>query len=256
MRAFAVPGAAVQRVSDREEQMSTDNAVPMANVQEMHVVHTMFRREFGLTPALVRGVADGDLARARVVAEHVDIMLSALIGHHEGEDIGLWPRLLERVSDELAPLVHVMEEQHEQLHAVCDELAGAVRSWRVNGSSTQGTMVAGIADRLNRIAFEHMRLEEETILPLAERHITAADWAELGGHGASVTPRDRLDLQFGMTLYEGDPVVMKGLLKGAPLRVRVLMPMRSRRRYRAYAKKLHGTARPPRAGRRDERPRG
>ncbi|WUD78025.1 hemerythrin domain-containing protein [Streptomyces sp. NBC_00510] len=236
--------------------MSTGNAVPMANVQEMHVVHTMFRREFGLTPALVRGVADGDLARARVVAEHLDIMLSALIGHHEGEDIGLWPRLLERVSDELVPLVHVMEAQHEQLHAVCGELAGAVRAWRVGGSSAQGAAVAGITDRLNRIAFEHMRLEEETILPPAERHITAAEWAELGGHGTSMTPRDRLDPRFGMTLYEGDPVVMKGLLKGAPLRVRVLMPMRCRRRYRAYAKKLNGTARPPRVGRRVERPRG
>ncbi|MFE0631320.1 hemerythrin domain-containing protein [Streptomyces sp. NPDC058864] len=230
--------------------MSSDNAVPMANVKEMHVVHTMFRREFGLTPALVRGVADGDLARTRIVAEHIDIMLSALIGHHEGEDIGLWPRLLERVSGELTPLVHVMEEQHEQLHTVCDELAAAVRSWRATGDSVRGNEVAELADRLNRIAFEHMRLEEETILPLAEKHITAAEWAELGGHGAARTSPDRLDLQFGMTLYEGDPDVMKGLLKGAPLRVRLLMPVRSRRRYRAYARKLHGTATPPRIGRR------
>ncbi|MFE2544684.1 hemerythrin domain-containing protein [Actinacidiphila glaucinigra] len=230
--------------------MSTDNAVPMANVKEMHVVHTMFRREFGLTPALVRGVADGDLTRTRIVAEHIDIMLSALTGHHEGEDIGLWPRLLERVSGELAPLVHVMEEQHERLHAVCDELAGAVRSWRVSGDLVRGKEVAEIADRLNRVAFEHMQLEEESILPLAEKHITAAEWAELGRHGTSRTSPERLDLQFGMTLYEGDPAVMKGLLKGAPLRVRVLMPMRCRRRYRAYARQLHGTATPPRVGRR------
>ncbi|MEU4096448.1 hemerythrin domain-containing protein [Streptomyces sp. NPDC026673] len=227
--------------------MSTDHAVPMANVKEMYVVHTMFRREFGLTPGLVRGVAEGDLARTRIVAEHIDIMLAALTSHHEGEDIGLWPRLLERVSAELAPLVHVMEEQHEQLHAACDDLAEAVRSWRATGSAARGEEVAAIADRLNRIAFEHMRLEEETILPLAAQHVTAAEWAELGGHGISVTPKDRLALQFGMTLYEGDPEVMKGLLKGAPLRVRVLMPMKCRRRYRAYARRLHGTATPPRA---------
>ncbi|MGW3247884.1 hemerythrin domain-containing protein [Streptomyces sp. NPDC001070] len=90
--------------------MSTDIATPMANVKDMHVVHTMFRREFGLTPALVRKVADGDLARTQVVADHIDIMLAALTTHHEGEDIGLWPRLMERVSGELVSLVHVMEE--------------------------------------------------------------------------------------------------------------------------------------------------
>lgn len=85
-----------------------------------------------------------------------------------------------------------------------------------------------------------MQLTEEA-RPLAEKYITATGWAELGSHRASVMPRNRLDLPFGVTVYE-NPDVMKGLLKGAPLRVRVLMPMRCRE----YAKRLHGTASPPR----------
>ena len=47
------------------------------DTRDMVVVHTAFRREFGLAPALVRGVATGDRRRAGVVAQHLD-MLTAM----------------------------------------------------------------------------------------------------------------------------------------------------------------------------------
>ncbi|MFC8076691.1 hypothetical protein ACFUN8_14280 [Streptomyces sp. NPDC057307] len=40
-----------------------------ADVRDMYMAHTMFRREIGLAPALVRGVESGNAERAGVVAD-------------------------------------------------------------------------------------------------------------------------------------------------------------------------------------------
>ena len=47
---------------------------PLADVRDMYLAHVMFRREIGLAPALIHGVADGDAARAAVVAAHLRLV--------------------------------------------------------------------------------------------------------------------------------------------------------------------------------------
>ena len=42
--------------------------------------------------------------------------------HHGGEDRLLWPRLLQRVGEESAPIVPLMEAQHESISAQLDEV--------------------------------------------------------------------------------------------------------------------------------------
>ena len=54
------------------------------DTRDMVVVHTAFRREFGLAPALVRGVAPGDQRRADVVADHLEMLTAMLHHHHAG----------------------------------------------------------------------------------------------------------------------------------------------------------------------------
>ena len=77
---------------------TTIPAGPLADVRDMYVVHRAFRREFGLLPDLIRDVISGDVARAEVVASHLDLVLAGLHMHHTGEDVVLWPLLLERVA--------------------------------------------------------------------------------------------------------------------------------------------------------------
>jgi hypothetical protein len=50
--------------------MDADTASDRPLIQQMVVIHRVFRREFGLLPALIRGVVADDLDRARVVAAH------------------------------------------------------------------------------------------------------------------------------------------------------------------------------------------
>ncbi|MEV5174323.1 hypothetical protein AB0L10_25340 [Streptomyces flaveolus] len=93
-----------------------------------------------------------------------------------------------------------------------------------------------------------MATEEEQVLPLARKHVTAAEWKQIGEHGMAETPKRELPLVFGMAMYEGDPAVIKAVLAGAPLPVRLLVPVIGRRRYAAHAKRVHGTPTPARLG--------
>lgn len=75
---------------------------PFADEREMHLLHKMFRREIGLLPALVRRVASNDTERSAVIAHHAGLVPSMLHHHHSGEDAHAWPKLLERVPEDVA----------------------------------------------------------------------------------------------------------------------------------------------------------
>jgi hemerythrin-like domain-containing protein len=120
--------------------MST--AAPGVDTREMIAVHSAFRREFRLAPALVRGVAPGDVTRAEVVADHLELIGTFLHHHHDGEDRLLWPKLLERVPAELTSTVELMERQHEGVHAVIEEMTATLARWRADAGQTDRDQLA------------------------------------------------------------------------------------------------------------------
>ncbi|MEV4756996.1 hemerythrin domain-containing protein [Micromonospora sp. NPDC049559] len=218
----------------------------MADVRDMYMAHAMLRREFSLLPQLVRSVAPGDANRAEAVAAHADLICHLLHRHHEGEDLLLWPRLHERGGAEAEAIVPTMEMQHAAIEEAHAEVVRLLPGWRATGQG--GDELAEVFERLYDVLAEHMALEEREILPLAERHVTAAEWKQLGEHGMAGVPKKQLPLGFGMAMYEGDPEVIKALLKEVPLPARLLLPVMAPRLYAAYAKRIHGTRTPPRVG--------
>jgi len=219
---------------------------PMADVRDMYMAHAALRREFRLLPQLIRDVAPGDTARAEVVGAHAELICRILHTHHEGEDLLLWPKLLQRGGDEAASIVPMMEEQHQAIDKALAEATGLLPAWRSTGQESEE--LAGVFEVLLAVLLTHMTTEEKWILPLAEKHVTAAEWRELGEHGMAATPKRDLPLAFGMAMYEGDPAVIKAVLGHAPLPVRLLVPVIGRRRYAAHARRVHGTTRPARMG--------
>lgn len=134
------------------------------DTRDMVVVHTAFRREFGLAPALVRGVATGDRRRAGVVAQHLD-MLTAMLHHpHAGEDRLLWPKLHERVAADVAPVVALMEEQHGRIHAANDRVMADVARWRTEASEDDREALATSLEEVDAALTEHLAAEEEPFM--------------------------------------------------------------------------------------------
>ncbi|WP_431946084.1 hemerythrin domain-containing protein [Actinacidiphila sp. bgisy167] len=219
---------------------------PMADTRDMYMAHAGLRREFRLLPDLIRSVRPGDTQRAEVVGSHAVLICDLLHGHHEGEDLLLWPKLAERGGAEAAAIVPTMEEQHHAIDELYKEATGLLPGWRSTGQG--GAALAEVFQQLATVLEEHMALEEREILPLVEKHVTAKEWHALGEHGMAAIPKNLLPLVLGVAAYEADPQVLKGVLASAPLPVRLLVPILARRKYAAHAKRVHGTATPPRIG--------
>lgn len=210
----------------------------------MGVVHSMYRREFRLAGEAVRGVAPGDTARAAVVAEHLQLIHGSLHHHHTAEDDLLWPKLLERVPEELSPLVHLMEQQHATVEALLEEIADVLPRWRSTADVLDRDGLADLHDRLHLHLVEHMDAEEERLLPIASRTVTQEEWEEMGAAARSGTARSRSLLVLGMIAHDGDPEVVSLMLAGAPAPIRWLLPRLARRSYRRHARVVHGTPTP------------
>jgi hypothetical protein len=63
------------------------------NTLDIVLVRRVFHREFRDVLALIEDVQAGDVARARVVGDHVVFLVSALHHHHMAEDELVWPTL-------------------------------------------------------------------------------------------------------------------------------------------------------------------
>jgi hemerythrin-like domain-containing protein len=169
---------------------------PMGDLRGMYMAHTMMRREFRLLPPAVRDVAPGDNRSAAVVADHVQKVCLILGLHHEDEDAVLWPLLWERGAEQAATIVPSME-QHHGIAAALHNVHALVPAWQSTAQDGEN-LAASIDALLDRLP-EHMALEKKEILPLAEKFVTAAEWARLGERALSETPKKDLPLGLGMS---------------------------------------------------------
>jgi hemerythrin-like domain-containing protein len=213
--------------------------------REMVMVHTAVLREFGHLPELVRGVVEGDRGRAKIVADHIELISTVLHHHHKGEDRALWPRLLERCPEEVAPLVHGMETHHERIAALLSELTNGIAAWRADANAASCDTVVRTLESLLPVLREHLDAEVKYVLPLVEKHITGDEWDAMVAEGAGELPQDQLPLVLGVMMYEGDPVAVKDALDNLPAEVRPVIAETAPRLYGDYAEGVYGTRTPP-----------
>jgi iron-sulfur cluster repair protein YtfE (RIC family) len=214
------------------------------DTRDMIVVHTAFRREFRLAPGLVRTTSVGDLSRAAIVAAHLELMTGFVQLHHMEEDRLLWPKLLDRASDQLATVVTVAQTQHKQIHDLVASVEALGLRWTRRAAAAEREELANVLDQLYVLLKEHLDAEEQHILPLAARWLSPAEWYQLGEEAMSELPRKKLALIFGMLMYQGNPEVISSILAHAPLLPRLLMPALGPRAYARYARRVHGTTKP------------
>lgn len=225
--------------------MTTLTAEPyLIDTRDMTAVHTIFRREFGLAADLVRRVPAGDLDRARTVDAHLELIGRVLHHHHEAEDDYLWPLLLQRVPDELEPIVLLMEEHHQRIGAVLTRIEQLRPYWVVAPTAARTAELAALYEEHHAVLLEHLDAEENELLPIAARSLTQLEWHGLGERAMAGNSRSDMPLIFGMLAYGADPVVLAGMVANAPLLLRLLVPTLGRRAFRKHALRVHGTSTP------------
>jgi hemerythrin-like domain-containing protein len=223
-----------------KEKSMSKTASPYADVRGMYIVHAVVRREFALLPPLVREVAEDDKERSRLVADHIGLLLLMVHEHHSGEDKVLWPSLLRRAPKEVDPVVHLVEGHHQNIEAISLDVDALLTAWRDSPAGLAGESLAEALERLTAALYEHMRLEEELILPLVERHIFASEWEAMVADGVARIPLGLGPLVVGMLMYEGGQDALPPALHHTAGEA-------AQQAYAARARLLYGTATPPRS---------
>ena len=98
--------------------------------------------------------------------------------HHPKEDRYLFARLAERHAA-AKPLIEALQAEHVEGARRIRDLERALLfledRWPVGAREFRA-----LADDYARFHWDHMRAEEHTLLPLAEKHLSDADWKEIG----------------------------------------------------------------------------
>jgi hemerythrin-like domain-containing protein len=217
---------------------------PPADTRDMVMAHDMFRREIGLTPALVLGVHAGDVERAEIVADHITLVDSVLYHHHHGEDEHLWPLLRSRAGAEVERIVRVMEGQHEEIEKLNAEVTAGLAAWRSTADARAGAALADMIERQWRALVDHMALEEEQVLPLIERHLTAAEWRQVVASSAGDVAPEQMPLIFGMMMYETDPDVVREVVAHMPPELGPVIVDAAATAFAEHSMRVHGSATP------------
>ncbi|GAA3104507.1 hypothetical protein GCM10010464_79670 [Pseudonocardia yunnanensis] len=218
------------------------------DAREMDMLHRMFRREFSLMPRVVQSAGNGGQERVDTVADHIDFVADALHGHHGFEDAQVWPILRERGAVDIVPHVRHVEEQHKEIERAAAELDEAVTCWRGDATAGGRERVSAALDRMLPVLLEHMRFEEENVVPIMEKCIALAEWNQMIQASAAehLAPSD-MPLMFGMTMYEGDPEIVDAAISNMPAEIGPIIRRTAAQAFATHAEKIHGTSTPPRS---------
>ena len=208
-------------------------------VQEMVVIHRIFRREFPMLADLIRRCPDGDIRWAQSIGEHADFITTALHYHHTAEDEYLWPLLRQRAQPG-AGLVQRMEQQHQAVTAHITRAEHLLVDWRQAPASALGNELATTVTSLSGSLIEHLDEEEARILPLVSDHVTPAEWGELGQLSFEKFPRSALPIMLGQMLESATAAEAELFLRKLPAFVPVLWQLAGRRRYDRYIRRVRG----------------
>jgi len=162
-------------------------------------MHRVFRTALAQAPDLIGSVAPGASDRRALVGAYYANVLRLLHAHHDGEDLLLTPKLVER-NPRHAEQISTVAAQHRQVQPLIDATEAGIAAWHDNPGSTSALLAA--AGELNAALTAHLDIEEQQILPLASQCVNVMEWGELPAHGLGNFDGDKLWLVLGLIRAE------------------------------------------------------
>lgn len=206
-------------------------------------IHRMYRASFGEAAALVGGVAEGDVAHADVVGDHLSMLSVSLHAHHEFEDEHLWDTLETR-APACGGHVERMKEQHAEMLVHLKELDAALPAWRASGRATDAAGVLAALEGINAALTVHLPDEEQHIVPVMERVLTQKEVDAASVHGRRATPKGKTWAQLGAILAAQPDGGRAWQHEHLPAPFRLVWRLVGRRDYERNRAELVGAERP------------
>jgi hypothetical protein len=190
--------------------LSVDDA-PMTDTSDMPLVHDAFRRGLGEARSQLGFIDDGDAERAAHFAAYMTDLLFLLHAHHHGEDVLMYPLLVERVPEQSA-LWARMEEQHGSVEAAVDAATSAAAVYGASARRVDADALADACEALLDQLQTHLGEEETDVMPIAARVVTPEEYGRLPAHAMTSYEGDRIWLPFGLATEAFPPAVLDRIL--------------------------------------------
>lgn len=221
--------------------MAESIAPPLADTSDMIEMHRVFRDCFGQPSRLVGSVAAGDSERAAVVASYYANVLRLLRGHHEGEDLLVTPKLLQRNPDQ-AELIGRIASQHADVVGLIDDAEQRLDAWAQSPDGPAQTELIQALERLDAVLTAHLDAEEAEILPIAARSMNVVEWGELPSDGMQRFGGDKLWLIMGLIRDELSTEHRAQMDEHMPPPVAAMWADSGQVMYAEFMERLHGHA--------------
>ena len=128
-----------------------------------------------LTPDLTSYLTVHRCLRAAALARYWKGYAGEVLAHHTIEDVIFFPALVERVPV-AAELIGRTDKDHDHLDHLMEEIGQAMAALAAGDDAGRVTpLLADLAEHMDA----HLGFEDEDVLPLFERHFTAAEYAAL-----------------------------------------------------------------------------
>jgi hypothetical protein len=134
-----------------------------------------------------------------------------------------------------------MEADHERVDELAAVLDPQLTRWAATADRAAGAELAATLTELRDIVLRHLDDEEREILPLAEQHLSVAEWDSMGEHGRDAMSARQLPLMFGAIVEDATPEEQTMMLAPLPAPVRLLLRTVGAWRYRRYISAVRET---------------
>lgn len=156
--------------------MTTAPEIPLCDPIAMTRFHRIFREALAAAPEYVGSAVDED--RVELVGSYYFNVLKLLHGHHEAEDLTIYPLMLERLP-EFHDILTRVNAEHETVLGALEAAEASLEAWRADPSEeTRRAAVEGL-QALEPVLMEHLDDEEAEIVPLIGQVINVAEWGEM-----------------------------------------------------------------------------
>jgi hemerythrin-like domain-containing protein len=211
------------------------------DLSRYRMVHQALRASDDRLVAGISRLAAGDRRQARALRRWFAGYAGELRSHHAVEDDLFFPALAARVPAYATDYAELLTADHHQvddvlaaLTASLDRLAGGHSPW----SFVQDEAL-GHALTLRDLLHEHLDVEDRDVLPLFERHLTAAEYHELDQEAVRRIAFRQLFFTVPWWIATIDPAAVPGELAGAPTPLRVIWRL-TRRRHARLVRRAFG----------------
>lgn len=146
-----------------------------ADTRMMGIVHAALLRDLARAREVLHADPTATGRQRQELGRHLVWMMDFLHAHHDSEDRGLWPALVER-DPGARDLVASLERDHAQIAPCLQAVSAGAVAYAATSDDDERWALGRALDELGSVLEPHLRREVAEAMPVVARALTRAEW--------------------------------------------------------------------------------